>query len=171
MKNEMVRYEAIESKIYIVRGQKVMLDSDLARLYGVLTKVFNQAVKRNIERFPEDFMFRLTAQENENLRSQIVTSRHGGTRYFPYVFTEHGIAMLSSVLNSKRAIFMNIQIMRVFTRFRQLLLNNSEISKKIELLEKRVLKHDSDIRELVRDIRRLTLQPNKTKKIGFLTEK
>src|SRR4030042_6237664 len=116
--------EIIENKILFIRGKKVMLDKDLAMLYGVETKVLNQAIKRNITRFPEDFMFQLTSEEFQNLRSQIVTSSWGGQRYFPYAFTENGVAMLSSVLNSERAVDVNIQIMRTFTRLREMLLTH-----------------------------------------------
>jgi len=110
--------EVIMNKIYLIRGQKVMLDSDLAELYNVRTKVLNQAVKRNFRRFPADFMFQLLEKEYENLRSQYVTSSWGGRRGYPFVFTEQGVAMLSSVLNSERAILVNIHIIRVFTRMR-----------------------------------------------------
>jgi hypothetical protein len=169
VKAEIVPIEVIENKIYLIRGQKVMLDRDLALLYGVKTKVFNQAVKRNVERFPEDFMFRLTAQENENLRSQIVTSRYGGTRYFPYVFTEHGIAMLSSVLNSKRAVRVNIQIMRAFIKLRQVLSAHKELAAKLAELEKKYEGHDEAIRHIFSAIRQLMSPPvRKKKRIGFL---
>ena len=164
-----VPVEIIENKIYLIRGQKVMLDHDLAALYGVKTFVLNQAIKRNNTRFPDDFMFQLTVEEFKNLRSQSVISSWGGRRYFPYAFTEQGIAMLSSVLNSERAIQVNIAIMRAFVKFRKMIADNKELSHKIDLLEKRVFKHDSDIRELVRDIRRLTIEKSgkQLKKIGF----
>lgn len=135
--------ERIERKIFLMRGKKVMFDSDLAELYGVATKVLNQAVKRNIKRFPVDFMFQLNQMEAEawklqNLRSQIVTSKegHGGRRYAPLVFTEQGVAMLSGVLNSDRAIEVNIQIMRTFTKLREMIAGNRELRIKIEKLEK-----------------------------------
>lgn len=175
---EIVPIELIENKIYVIRGQKVMLDMDLAGLYGVLTKYLNQQIRRNIKRFPEDFMFQLTRDEAENLRlhfatsssrSQFVALKYGGRRYLPYAFTEHGILMLSSVLNSQRAIDVNILIMRTFSRLRQIMANSKELSVKFEQLEKRVLKHDSDIRELVRDIRKLTIEKTgKPSKIGFI---
>ena len=117
----MLPAESITNKIYFLRDHKVMLDRDLAELYGVETKVFKQAVRRNKERFPDDFMFVLTNQEVRNLRSQIVTSSWGGTRYLPMAFTEQGVAMLSSVLNSKRAIHANIQIIKAFVKLRQML--------------------------------------------------
>jgi len=129
----LVAIELIASKIYLIRGIKVMLDRDLAELYEVETRVLNQAVKRNIKRFPKDFMFQLTKDEFEILKSQIVTSRWGGVRKLPLAFTEQGIAMLSGILHSDRAIHVNIQIMRVFVKFRQLLYDNEELRK--ELLE------------------------------------
>jgi len=129
---ELPSVEIIAEKIYLIRNLKVMLDRDLAKLYGVETKVFKQAVRRNIGRFPNDFMFELSAEEWQNLRSQIVTSSWGGTRYPPMAFTEQGVAMLSSVLRSERAIQVNIQIMRVFTRIRQLVLENSELKRELE---------------------------------------
>ena len=169
MAEELVPHEVIENKIYFIRGQKVMLDKDLAELYGVQTFRLNEQVKRNSGRFPEDFMFQLTAEEFGNLISQIAMSSWGGRRHLPYVFTEQGIAMLSSVLHSERAIQVNIAIMRAFVRFRKMIADNKELSKKIDLLEKRVFKHDSDIRGLVRDIRRLSLPKlTKDKEIGFL---
>ena len=138
-----VPVERITSKIYLFRGIKVMLDRDLAELYGVETKVLKQAVRRNIDRFPEDFMFELTKDEVENLRSQFVTSSWGGTRYPPMAFTEQGVAMLSSVLNSKRAIQVNIQIMRTFTKLREMLSTHEDLKKKIEAMEK---KYDENFR-------------------------
>ena len=126
-------------RIHFIREQKVMLDRDLAELYGVETKVLNQAVSRNVKRFPEDFMFQLTMKEFENLKSQIVTSSWGGIRKLPFVFTEQGVAMLSSVLNSKRAIQVNIQIMRLYTRMRSLLLNHKDLLLKIEKIESKFL--------------------------------
>jgi len=146
-------------------------------MYGVPTKALNRATRRNSDRFPEDFMFQLTEKETENLRSQFVssnlrcqfgTSSYGGRRYLPYAFTEEGIAMLSSVLHSERAIQVNIAIMRAFVRFRKMIADNKELSKKIDLLENRVFKHDSDIRELVRDIRKLTIgKTGKKLNVGF----
>ena len=129
----LVPVERIASKIYLIRDLKVMLDRDLAELYQVETRVLNQAVKRNIKRFPKDFMFQLTKDEFKILKSQIVTSRWGGVRKLPLAFTEQGIAMLSGILHSDRAILVNIQIMRVFVKFRQLLIDNEELGK--ELLE------------------------------------
>ena len=135
----------IESLIHIIREQQVMLDSDLARIYGVETKVLNQAVKRNIHRFPEDFMFQLTKEEC--LRSQIVTSNggRGGSRYIPYVFTENGVAMLSSVLRSDKAIEVNINIMRAFSTMRNFLMNNAAIFQRMDQLEMKQLKTDEKV--------------------------
>jgi hypothetical protein len=140
----------VVNKIYEVRGLKVMLDSDLAELYGVETKVLNQSIRRNIERFPTDFMFQLTDEEWESLRSQIVTSKsgRGGRTYLPNVFTEHGVLMLSSVLNSKQAIQVNIQIVRIFTRIRQLLSENAGLKLEIEEIKQKVSNQDKNI-ELV----------------------
>lgn len=139
--------EIIMNQIYYIRKQKVMMDRDLATLYGVETKVLKQAVKRNAERFPEDFMFEMNKQEFENLRSQIVTSSltHGGTRYLPMVFTEQGVAMLSSVLNSKKAIAVNIQIIRIFTRIRQMLMDNTELRLEVEKIKKKLDNHDKNM--------------------------
>ncbi len=140
--------EIILSKIYYVRELKVMIDSDLAELYGVETKVLKQQVKRNIDRFPDDFMFELTQNEFANLRSQFVTSSWGGTRYLPMVFTEQGVAMLSSVLRSKQAIKVNIQIMRIFTKVRQMLAENLNVRLEIEEIKKKLANQDKNI-ELV----------------------
>ncbi|MFV0266859.1 MAG: ORF6N domain-containing protein [Draconibacterium sp.] len=140
--------EIIMTKIYLIREQKVMLDKDLAELYGVETKALKQQVKRNIERFPVDFMFELSQEEFANLRSQIVSSSWGGTRYPPMVFTEQGVAMLSSVLRSEQAIKVNIQIMRIFTRIREMLTNNLSIKLEIEEIKKKLANQDKNI-ELV----------------------
>lgn len=131
--------ELVMNKIYVIRNQKVMLDSDLAELYAVETKRLKEAVKRNLGRFPEDFMFELTAIEFESLRSQIATSKigRGGVRYTPMVFTKQGVAMLSSVLNSEKAISVNIQIIRIFTKIRQMLSDNTELRLGIEELRKK----------------------------------
>jgi len=132
-----VPVETITRRIFVIRGQKVMLDSDLAELYQVLTKNLNLAVRRNADRFPEDFMFQLTEQEAESLRLQIATSNvgRGGRRYLPYAFTEHGVAMLSAVLNSDRAVLMSIVIVRAFVRMRELLATHKDLAQKIEKLE------------------------------------
>ena len=138
----------VTSKIYVVRNKKIMLDRDLAELYEVETKVLNQAVKRNIERFPDEFMFHLTIEEFEILRSQIVTSSWGGTRYLPMAFTEYGVAMLSSVLRSKRAIEVNIQIMLIFSKIRELLVDTLSMKLDIEEIKRRLSNQDKNL-ELV----------------------
>ena len=137
--------ELVMSKIYLVRNMKVMLDRDLAELYGVETKRLKEAAKRNIERFPEDFMFELNDEEHNNLRSQFATSSWGGVRYTSMAFTEQGVAMLSSILNSATAISVNIQIIRIFTKMRELLSTNQEIIRKLEDLEKKGLEHDDKL--------------------------
>jgi phage regulator Rha-like protein len=163
--------EKIESRIYGIRGQRIMLDHDLAELYGVQTKALKQAVSRNIERFPSDFMFILTYQEFANLRSQIVTSSYGqwgGTRYKPMAFTEQGVAMLSSVLRSERAVKVNIEIMRAFVRIRGRLVAHKELARKLKELEERLEKHDEDIGLIFEAIRELMTPPDEPpKKIGF----
>jgi len=169
--------ENIINKIYLVRGQKVMLDMDLAELYGVETKVLKQAVKRNIERFPEDFMFEITSKEFQNLRSQIVTSSWGGVRYFPMAFTDLGVPQLSTVLKSKRAIMVNLQIMRVFNKMQKMLLNYKEILLKIEKIENQLMKqndklykHDADIQLIFKALKQLLALPEQPRKrIGYKT--
>ncbi len=140
--------ETVMDKIYLIRGKKVMLDQDLAQLYNVETKVLKQAVRRNSDRFPDDFMFELSNEEFTILRSQFVTSSWGGARYVPMAFTEQGVAMLSSVLNSKQAIHVNIQIMRVFTRMREMLANTLSLKLDIEEIKKKLENQDKSI-ELV----------------------
>jgi hypothetical protein len=159
--------EVIERKIYLIRREKVMLDSDLAELYGVTTKRLNEQVRRNPNRFPQDFMFQLSDKEVMNLRSQFATSssQHGGRRYLPLVFTEQGVAMLSSVLNSERAVLVNVEIMRTFVKLRQMLASNVELSRKLEALEK---KYDAQFKVVFDAIRQLMIPPEtKKKKIGF----
>ena len=164
--------EIITSKIYLIRNQKVILDSDLSELYQVETKQLKRQVKRNIERFPEDFMFELTKEEFENLRSQFGTSSWGGTRYMPLAFTEQGIAMLSSVLNSPTAIKVNIQIIRVFTKIRQMLTDNLSVKLEIEGIKNKLTNHSKNI-ELVFDYldelnKKLdTPELDERKKIGY----
>ena len=140
--------ETISNNIYYIRNQKVMLDRDLAALYGIETRVLKQAVRRNITRFPEDFMFELSKDEFQNLTSQIVTSSWGGTRKLPFAFTEHGVLMLSSVLNSEKAIRTNIQIMRIFTKVRQMLLDTTEMKLDIVQIQKKLENQGKNI-ELV----------------------
>ena len=137
--------EVIMSKIYFIRGQKVMIDNDLAELYGVETRRLNEQVKRNIARFPDDFMFQLTKEEFENLKSQFATSSWGGRRKLPYAFTEHGVLMLSSVLNSERAIKVNIQIMRIYVRIREMIMLNKDVLQRLEGIERKMSEHDSNI--------------------------
>jgi hypothetical protein len=164
-----VPVERIERTILVLRGHKVLLDVDLAAMYGVEAKALNQAVKRNLDRFPEDFMFQLTEEETEILRSQIVTSRSwGGRRYLPYAFTEQGVAMLSSVLHSPRAVQVNIEIMRAFVRLRQMLQQNTELARKLATLEK---KYDAQFKVVFDAIRELMTPPVKPKRrIGFRGE-
>ena len=159
--------EIIEQKIFLIRGHKVILDTDLAQLYGVESKILNQAVKRHIKRFPADFMFQLTNQEFINLRSQSVTSSvWGGRRYAPYAFTEQGVAMLSSVLNSERAIEVNILIMRSFVKLREMISTHKDLAKKLEDLEQ---KYDSQFKMVFDAIRQLMTPPEPKNKraIGF----
>ncbi len=156
----LVAEQKILSLIYFIRGQKVMLDRDLPQLYGVETKVFNQSVKRNLERFPKDFMFALNAKEWENLRSQFVTSSWGGPRYRPNVFTEQGVAMLSSILNSKIAIDVNIRIIRVFTRLREYALTHKDILVQLAQLEKEVKANTSDIDHIFAVLKELIEKQN-----------
>lgn len=147
-----------------------MLDRDLAKLYGVGTRNLNKAVKRNLERFPHDFMFQLTREEFENLMFQTGTSSWGGTRKLPHVFTEQGVAMLSSVLNSKRAIKVNVQIMRAFVKLKELLLTHKDLAIKLEALEKKYANHDEKIEKIFEAIRQLMIPPEEPKrKIGFNT--
>lgn len=171
--NPIVPIEVIEKKIYLIRSRKVILDSDLAELYMVETRTLIQAVKRNINRFPSDFMFQLDYQEVASLRSQIVISKtgRGGRRYQPYVFTEQGVAMLSSVLNSERAIEVNIAIMRAFVKLREMLSTNKELAHKFAQLERKIEKHDDEIKLIFDAIRQLMAPPEtKKRKIGFRRE-
>jgi hypothetical protein len=188
MTSKIVSVKAIAQVIYLVRGQRVLFDRDLAALYGVETRVLNQAVKRNANRFPEDFMFRLSRQEiarisqsvtssldssqtavSSRSRSQIVILKRGkNIKYLPYAFTEEGVAMLSSVLNSERAVQVNIAIMRAFVRLREILETNRELARKFEELEARVGKHDEQIGSIIEAIRQLMVPPEKSRReIGF----
>jgi hypothetical protein len=168
MSKEIIPIERIAQSIRWIRGHKMLLDSDLAVLYGVTTGNLNKAVKRNSERFPSDFMFRLKADEVRNLRFQFGISRWGGRRAIPYAFTEQGIAMLSSVSNSDRAVKVNIAIMRAFVKLRQILETNRELSKKFSELEQRVGKHDEDIDAILEAIRQLMAPPDRPRReIGF----
>ena len=159
--NSLVTPELIERTILALRGHKVLLDSDLAAMYGVETKVLNQAVKRNLERFPEDFLFQLIPKEAEFLRSQTVTLKSGRgshRKYLPYAFTEQGVAMLSSVLRSPQAVQVNIEIMRAFVRLRQMLEQNAELARKLEVLEQ---KYDGQFKIIFDAIRELTAASKK----------
>jgi phage regulator Rha-like protein len=175
-----VPVELVARRIRVIRGQRVMLDGDLAELYQVPTKRLNEAVKRNIARFPEDFMFQLTSEETESLRSQIATSNEGrgGRRSLPYAFTEHGVAMLSSVLNSDRAVQMNISIIRAFIKLREVLAANKALAQKIEQLSAKQKDHAelfeiviADIQKLdqkfTKEIRRLKAPRRRRPRIGF----
>jgi len=166
---EAVSVEVVATKIFVIRGKKVMLDKDLAGLYGVRVKRLNEQVKRNAKRFPEDFMFQLTKEEADLLRSQFATSSWGGRRYFPCVFTQEGVAMLSSVLNSDRAVQVNIAIMRAFVRLRQILSTHKELAVKLGFLEKKYSEHDEKIGEIFEAIRRLMQIPEESKRVvkGF----
>ena len=163
--------ERIERSIFLLRGQKVMVDDDLAELYEIPVKVLNQAVKRNRSRFPEDFMFQLTAEESDSLRSHFVTLKTGRGRhrkYLPFAFTEQGVAMLSSVLRSKRAVQVNIEIVRAFVRLRQMLASNTQLATKLADMEK---KYDAQFKVVFDAIRQLMTPPqSKKRKIGFVVE-
>ncbi len=168
MSKEIVPIERIARSILVIRGQKVMLDFDLAALYGVLSGHLNRAVKRNIGRFPIDFMFQLGVEEGHNLKCQIGISSWGGRRSSPYAFTEQGVAMLSSVLKSERAVKVNIAIMRAFVKLREALETNRELARKFSELEKRVGKHDEKIDAILEAIRQLIAPPTKPRReIGF----
>jgi hypothetical protein len=165
----LIPLEVIEQRILLIRGQKVMLSTDLAELYQVEPRVLVQAVKRNIARFPQDFMFQLTEEEFSNLKSQIVISSWGGLRRArPYAFTEQGVAMLSSVLNSERAIKVNIEIMRAFVRLRKMLASHADLARKLDALEK---KYDAQFKVVFDAIRQMmTPSESKRRHIGFLRE-
>lgn len=175
-----VSVELIERRIYLIRGQKVMIDFDLAELYGVPTRQLNQQVTRNKKRFPEDFAFRLTKEEAESLRSQSATNPdlrsqfvisntgRGGRRYLPYAFTEQGVAMLSSVLNSEQAIEVNIAIMRAFVRLRQMLETNEELNRKFTAVIRKLSTHDKYFRVVFDELKKLTEKPlSSGRQIGF----
>lgn len=163
--------ERIEKSILLIRGQKVILDADLAELYEVETFNLNKAVKRNIDRFPDDFMFQLTKEEADSLRFQNGISKtegRGGRRYLPYAFTEQGVAMLSSVLRSSRAVSVNVEIMRAFVRLRKILLSHDKLSSKLDELEKKYKKHDRQFVEVFEALRQLMTPPTEeTRQIGF----
>ena len=165
-----ISVQLIEQRIYLIREQKVMIDFDLAELYGVPTKRLNEQVRRNRKRFPEDFMFRLTKEESEALRSQIATSKtgRGGPRYLPNVFTEQGVAMLSTVLNSERAIEVNIAIMRVFVRLRRILETNEELNRKFAAVIKKLSTHDNYFKVVFNELKKMSEKPVPSRRqIGF----
>lgn len=166
----LIPQERIESRILLIRGMKVILDSDLAELYGVPTFRLNEQVRRNTDRFPEDFMFRMTNEEYECLRSQFAISKKGsgGRRYLPYAFTEQGVAMVSSVLNSPRAVQVNIQIMRTFVKLRELMISHKDLAQKIDDLEHKFKEHDKNFVIVFEAIRKLLAAPEKSNtRIGF----
>ncbi len=165
MSKDNISVEVVAAKILLVRGKKVMLDSDLAKLYGVETKNLNLQVKRNIDRFPEDFMFKLAKEEA--LRLQNATSKRGGRRYAPYVFTQEGVAMLSSVLSSKLAVQVNIAIMRAFVKLREVLLTHKDLAQKLEKLERKYQLHEQDIQVIFEAIRKLFEPPEEPPKPRF----
>jgi phage regulator Rha-like protein len=172
-KAPMVPLERLVSRIFLIRGQKVMLDADLAELYGVTTKRLNEQVKRNIERFPPDFMFQLNAREHHSLRSQFATSKatagRGGRRYFPFVFTEHGAIMAAAMLDSERAVQISVYVVRAFVQLREMLSSNKKLAHKLTELERELATHDQAITELIEAIRQLMTPPEAKKKrpIGF----
>ena len=173
MQKRAIIQKSIEHRILLIRGVKVMLDSDLGELYGVTAKRLNEQVKRNAERFPRDFMFRLTASEYEDLRSQFATSKktRGGRRYLPFVFTEHGAIMAASVLNSERAVEMSLFVVRAFVRLREMLSSHRELANKVTELELKLDTHDHTIQEILDAIRELMEPPDKPQKqIGFRIE-
>jgi hypothetical protein len=171
-KDALVPAERIEKAILWIRGQKVMLDRDLAELYEVSTKRLNEQVRRNLTRFPDDFMFQLTEEEAETLRSQNATSNkgRGGRRYLPYVFTKQGVSMLSSVLNSERAIEVNIAIMRAVVRLRELLATHKDLARKLDELEKRYDSHFKIVFEAIRQLMAPPTPPEKKRRIGFVSD-
>jgi len=174
--NSLIPVERIEKAILLLRGQKVMLDRDLAELYGVPTKRLNEQVRRNRTRFPEDFMFQLSREEFEDWRSQVATSNPAakmGLRRRPYAFTEQGVAMLSSVLNSDRAIEVNIAIMRAFVKLREILATHKDLARKLDELERKLGQHDQKFQIVFEAIRQLMApppQPEKKGRIGFARE-
>ena len=164
--------QVLAGRILVVRGQRVVLDSDLAQLYEVETKRFNEQIRRNLARFPSDFMFHLSDEEYESLRSQFATSKpgRGGRRYLPWVFTEHGAIMAASVLNSERAVQMSIYVVRAFVQLREFMADHKVLAEKLDALERRVSHHDHSLVALIDAIRSLTEQPKPVKRpIGFTT--
>ena len=174
MENQIIPDEIIMNKIYFIRGQKVMLASDLAELYKIETRVLNQSVNRNLKRFPPDFMFQFSEDEYLSLTSQFVMSKkgRGGRRVLPYVFTEHGVLMLSSILNTDRAIDVNIQVMRIFTKIRQMLFDNTEFRLEIEKIKSKLHNQDKNMEIVFRYLDELIdkkQEPQERKRIGYKT--
>ena len=170
----LIPQEIIEQRIFLIRGKKVMLDKDIALIYGVTTSVFNQAVKRNIKRFPDDFMFQLNKHEMINLKSQFVTSSWGGIRKLPFAFTEQGVAMLSGILNSNRAIEVNIQIIRTFVKLREMIISNKKLRIKIEEMERKYDKRFKVIFDTLRSFlenNKKEEKEDKKESIGFKVKK
>ena len=165
-KKKVIPISRIENSIFMIRDEKVMLDADLAAMYGVETRVLVQAVKRNINRFPDDFMFQLNMDEFRNLKSQIVTSSWGGRRKPPYAFTEQGVAMLSGVLRSKRAVLVNVEIMRTFVKLRRILATHEDLSRKLTSLEQKYDKQFKLVFDAIREIMAPD-DPPKQRQIGF----
>ena len=166
--------DVIMNKIYLIRGQKVMIDSDLSELYGVETRRLNEQVKRNISRFPEDFMFQLSEDEFDNLMSQIATSSWGGRRRLPYVFTEHGVLMLSSVLNTERSIKVNIQVMRIYVHIREMMMLHKDVLQHLDSLERRLNGHDNEIKvvfEYLKKFQQIESNQKDRPKIGYKPSK
>jgi hypothetical protein len=163
--------QVLAGRILVIRGQRVVLDSDLAQLYEVETKRFNEQIRRNLTRFPADFMFELTNEEFESLRSQFATSKRGGRRYLPLVFTEHGAIMAASVLNSERAVQMSVYVVRAFVQLRELMVDHKVLADKLDALARRVSHHDNSLVALIDAIRALTEQPKPAKRpIGFTAD-
>ena len=163
--------QALAGRIVVIRGQRVLLDAELAQLYEVETKRFNEQIKRNLTRFPPDFMFRLTDEEFESLRSQFATSKRGGRRYLPMAFTEHGAIMAASVLNSDRAVEMSVYVVRAFVQLRTVLLDHKALADKLTALERRVSHHDNSLAEVIDAIRALMAQPKPANRpIGFTAD-
>ena len=169
-KTDVVPMDSVVKKIHIIRDQRVVLDSDLAELYGVETRIFVQAIKRNIERFPQEFMFQLTGDEWKFLRSQIVTSKgSGGRRYIPYAFTEHGAIMAATILNSPRAVEMSIYVIRAFVHLREMLSTHKKLAAKLIELEEKLISHDENIAMLIDAIKQLMDEPvTKKRPMGFI---
>jgi phage regulator Rha-like protein len=167
---QMVLLKPIEPRVLILRGTRVILDSELAELYGVQVKRLNEQVKRNAKRFPQDFMFQLSPSEDKNLRSQFATSRfnHGGRRHLPYAFTEHGAIMAATVLSTKRAIEMSVFVVRAFVRLRDMLATNGKVASKLLELERHLKGHDASIQAIIEAIHELMApEPRKRRRIGF----